>query len=219
MKLHPLPVIALIASLIAGPALRAQTAPKICIVDLSKLFENHWKTAQEQAKLNEDEAKAQKEIDRLGAEGKALVEELKELDDQTKSPTASNEAKARANEAAQKKYEEIQRKRSEQTEYVQNESRTLHQRMDNFKAIMFEEISKVAVEVAKKHGATLLLDKSGPTMVGVSNIVYYDPSLEITDEVMAALKATRPANLPASMPGAGTAPGATPTITVPGLGK
>ena len=213
MKPHPLAVIALIASLIAGPALRAQTAPKISIVDLSKLFENHWKTTQEQAKLSEDEAKAQKEIDRLGNEGKALVEELKELDDQTKSPTASNEAKARANEAAQKKYEEVQHKRAEQTEFVQNESRTLHQRMDNFKAIMFEEISKVAVEIAKKHGATILLDKSGPTMVGVSNVVYFDPSLDITEEVMAAINANRPANLPAP------APGATPAISVPGLGK
>jgi outer membrane protein len=216
MKLHPLPLLALIASLIAGPALHAQAGPKILVVDLGKLFESHWKTQQEQAKLNSDEATAQKEIDRMGKEGQALVDELKELDDQTKSPTASNEAKARATEAAQKKYEEVQRKRQEQTEFVQNESKTLHQRMDNFKAIMFEEISKQATEVAKKHNATFLLDKSGPTMVGVSSIVYYDPTLEITDEVMALINATRPANLPTPTP---TAAGGTPSITVPGLSK
>lgn len=219
MKLHPLPVLALIASLIAGPALHAQAGPKILVVDLGKLFERHWKTQQEQIKLNADEATAQKEIDRLGNEGKALVDQLNELVEQTKSPTASNEAKARANEAAQKKYEEVQHKRQEQTEYVQNESQTLHQRMDNFKAIMFEEISKQATEIAKKHGATFLVDKSGPTMVGVSCFVYYDPTLEITDEVMAAINATRPANLPTPTPTAAGAAPATPGITVPGLGK
>jgi outer membrane protein len=220
MKRHLPCLLALAAVALAAATAHADPAPKILIIDLSKIFSAHWKTQVEQAKLNDDEIKAQKEFERMGTEGKALVEELKELNDEVKSPTASNEAKARAQAAAQKKYDEIQRKHNEQNEYAQNADKLFRQRTDTFKSLMFAEISKAAIDVAKKHGGLLVLDKSGPTMVGISNIVYYDPSLEITDEVMATINKDRPANLPtpSPTPGAAAAPatGASPTISVPG---
>jgi outer membrane protein len=220
MKRHLPSLLALVAVALTAATAHADSAPKILIIDLSKIFSAHWKTQQEQAKMNDEETKAQKEFERMGNEGKALVEELKELNDEVKSPTASNEAKARAQAAVQKKYDEIQRKHAEQNEYAQNADKLFRQRMDAFKSLMFAEISKVAIDVAKKHGGLVVLDKSGPTMVGISNVVYYDPSLEITDEVMAIIDKDRPANLPplSPTPGPSAAPaiGAPPTITVPG---
>jgi outer membrane protein len=82
---------------------------------------------------------------------------------------------------------------------------------------MIEEISKVAVEIAKKKGATFLLDKSGPTLVGVSNILYFDPSLDITDEVMAEINKDRPAVTPTPVSATAPATGDMPKITVPGI--
>jgi outer membrane protein len=87
---------------------------------------------------------------------------------------------------------------------------------------MIEEITKTAVEIAKKQGASLLLDKSGPTLVGVSNVLFFDPSYDITEQVMTELNKDRPASAPtptASAPAA-AAPAATgdsPKITVPGI--
>jgi outer membrane protein len=217
--LHTL--IAAAASALLASTAHAQAAPKIFIVDLAKIISSNWKVQEQQAKLNADEAKAQKEIDRMAAEGKALVDELKDLDEQTKSPAASADAKARAQAAAQAKYDEIQRKRNEQTQYAQNATNTLRERSEAFKGQMFAEISRIATEIAKRKGATLLLDKAGPSMMGVSNILYYDPSLEITDEVIAAANRDRPATVPApgsaSSPATPPAPGDTPTITVPGF--
>jgi outer membrane protein len=88
---------------------------------------------------------------------------------------------------------------------------------------MIEEITKSAVEIAKKKGATFLLDKSGPTLVGVSNILYFDPSLDITDEVATELNKDRPAATAApaasttATPAAPAATGDSPKITVPGI--
>ena len=75
-------------------------------------------------------------------------------------------------------------------------------------------------EIAKKHGATFLVDKSGPTLVGVSNILYFDPSLDITDEVATELNKDKPAA--SATPAASTAApapaaGDSPKITVPGI--
>jgi outer membrane protein len=117
--------------------------PKILVVDLAKLFDNHWKTQEQQAKLQADEAKAQDQLAVITKDGNALVEQFKELDEQSKNPTATAEAKAKAQADAQKKYDEIQQKRSEQNSFVQNTSNTLQQRFQTFKTLMIEEITKV----------------------------------------------------------------------------
>jgi outer membrane protein len=210
-------ILAVAAIALSALSTHAQTAPKILVVDLAKIFDNHYKTQEQQAKLQADEAKAQDQLAQITKEGNALVEQFKDLDEQSKNPTATAEAKAKAQGEAQKKYDEIQQKRSEQNSFVQNTQSTLRQRFQTFKTLMIEEISKVAVEIAKKKGATFLLDKSGPTLVGVSNILYFDPSLDITDEVMAEINKDRPAVTPTPVSATAPATGDMPKITVPGI--
>jgi outer membrane protein len=197
----------------------AQTSPKILVVDLAKLFENHWKTQEQQAKLKTDGTKAQDQIAQLQKDGNALVAEFKELDEQSKNPTATAEAKAKAQTDAQKKYDEIQQKQTELRSFAQNTQSTLRQRFETFKTLMLEEITKTATDIAKKHGATFLVDKTGPSLVGVPLFMYSDPSLDITDEVSAELNKDRPASTPAAAAPSATAPAAgdSPKITVPGI--
>jgi outer membrane protein len=212
-------LVAVAAIAFSAVTTHAQTAPKILVVDLAKLFDGHWKTQEQNAKIQEDEKKAQDQLAIITKDGNALVEQFKELDEQSKNPAATADAKAKSLADAQKKYEEIQQKRSEQGNFVQSTKASLQQRYQTFKTLMIEEITKTAVDIAKKHGATFLVDKSGPTLVGVSNILYSDPSLDITDEVQVELNKDRPAT--ATAPAATTtAPAAdSPSITVPGISK
>jgi len=202
-------------------ASHAQTAPKIVIVDLAKLFDNHYKTIEQQAKLQADEAKAKDQLDQITKEGNTLVEQYKELDDQSKNPTATAEAKSKAQADAQKKLDEIRQKQNEQQSFVQQTRNSLQQRFQTFKTLMLEEITKAVTQVAKEKGATLVLDKSGPTMVGVSSIVYFDPAMDITEEVMTLINKDRPAVTPTPVttaaPAAAPAASAAPKITVPGI--
>ena len=191
----------------------AQTAPKILVVDLAKLFDGHWKTQEQQAKLKADGAKAQDQVAQLQKDGNALVDQFKELDEQSKNPTATAEAKAKAQTDAQKLYDQIQQKRSELNSFAQSTQNTLRQRFETFKTLMIEEISKVAVDIAKKKGATFLMDKSGPTLVGVSNVLYFD----ITDEVSAELNKDRPAVTPTATSSSAAPASGSPSITVPGI--
>jgi outer membrane protein len=213
-------LVAVAAIALSAVTTHAQSAPKILVVDLAKLFDSHWKTQEQTAKLQEDEKKAQDQLAIITKDGNALVEQFKELDEQSKNPAATADAKAKSLAEAQKKYEEIQQKRNEQSTFVQNTSNTLKQRFQTFKTLMIEEITKTAVEIGKKHGATFLLDKSGPTLVGVSNILYFDPTLDITDEVQVELNKDRPATTPAVSAPTSSAPATdAPSITVPGITK
>jgi outer membrane protein len=199
----------------------AQPAVKILVVDMAKLYDTHYKTVEQNAKIQADDQKAQEEVEKMNKEGNALVEEYKGLNDQSNNPALSTEAKAKAQETAQKKLEAIQAKQREVQTFIQNTRNSLSQRLNNFRGIMLEDISKAATEIAKRKGATLLMDKAGPTGIGISNLIYADSSYDITDEVMKEINKDRPAgaaSAPAAAPAAPAASGPAPAVTVPGLG-
>ena len=215
---------ALLAFGAAASLASAQPAPKILVVDLAKLFDGHYKTDEQRTKLSGDEQKAQEELDRLNKEGNSMVEKYKELADQANSPVATAEAKAKATADGQKVLEDIRRKQAEVQKFQQDTRASLQQRMKNFHDLMLEEIGKVAVDIAKRKGATLLLDKSGQTLNGVSGIIYSDAEYDITAEVLKEINKDRPAPsataTPAASAPAASAPASdSPNITLPGVKK
>jgi outer membrane protein len=225
---HSLKSLVAIAAL-AGLSLAAQAQPavKILVVDMAKIYDTHYKTLEQNAKIQADDAKAQEEVEKMNKEGNALVEEYKTLNDQSNNPALSAEAKGKAQDAAQKKLESIQGKQREVQTFIQNTRNSLGQRLNTFRSLMLEEISKIAADVAKRKGATLLLDKAGPTAIGISNIIYADAGFDITEDVTKEANKDRPAGAPTApekaAPAAtkfGTTPSgpATPAVTVPGLG-
>lgn len=192
-------------------------AVRILVVDLAQVYDSHYKTEEQNAKLRTDEQRAQEELEKLNAQGNDLVEEYKELVERAKNPALSETAKTRAEQEAQAKLEEIQRKQNEVQNFRVNTQRSLQQRIKNFRDILLEEISKIAVDVAKARGTNLLIDKSGPSLLGVSSVLYHDPAYDITDAVLAEINKTRPAGMPAattSTPAATT--GDAPTVSFPG---
>ena len=200
-------------------ALQAQPAPKIFVVDMVKLYDGHYKTEEQNAKLKSDQQKAETELQKMNSDGNALVKQAQDLQEQVKNPTLSNDAKAKAQQDLQAKAEEIQKKQNEVNEFRVNTQRALQQRINTFKQLLLEEISKTAVEIAKRKGATLLIDKAGPSLIGISPIIYSDSAYDITDEVAAAINKDRQ---PGSASPASAAPSgsdATPSVSFPGASK
>lgn len=215
-------LLALLSFATAGLFAQGQPAPKILVIDMIKLLDEHYKTQEQKDKLSADADKAKEEAGRLLQERNTLVEQYKELVEQTQNPATRAEVKEQAQGNAEQKIQEIQRKNNELQSFEANTRNLLQQRFQNFKTIMLEEIAKLATEVAKRKGATLLLDKSGPNLLGISSVVYSDDAMDITNEVQAEINKTRPVS-GAKPAAAAAAPAAAPAadsprITVP-LGK
>jgi outer membrane protein len=214
--------IAAFCALALGAA--AQPAPKIFVVDMAKLYDTHYKTIEQNAKIQADDQKAQEEVEKMNKEGNALVEEYKTMNEQSNNPALSTDAKSKAQDAAAKKLEAIQNKQREVQTFIQNTRNSLGQRLQTFRSLMLEEISKVATDVAKRKGATLLIDKAGPTAIGISSFIYTDPGYDLTEEVLKEINKDRPANAPTAPPAAPAAgstasPGAAQPLAVPGIKK
>ena len=189
-------------------SLLAQPAVKLVVVDMAKVFDSHYKSEEANAKFRDAEQKAQEQAEEIQKQGKTLVDEYKELDEQAKNSLLTPEARNKAAVDVQKKAEEIQRKQSELQSFVQNSQRALQQRIKTHRDLLLEEIGKTVSDMAKKNGATLVIDKSGPTLFGIPAVIYADAAYDITDDVIKEVNKDRPAPAAAvSAPAAG-APGA-----------
>lgn len=206
----------------------AQPAPKIATVDVVKLYIGYYKVEEQAAKFNEEGKRAGAVLEKMQAEGSALVEQYRELVEKTKNPALASEARSKAESDAQKKGEQIQAMQNEFNTLRENTERSLQERNKAFREVILEEISKTSTDIAKKRGANLLFDKSGPSLSGIPTLMYSDEAYEITDEVMQELNKNRPAKTTAtpspSVPSPVTAPTPTrssdsPVITVPGAKK
>lgn len=207
---------ALFAALLTGAAsLSAQPAVKLVVVDMAKVYDNHYKTEEANAKFRDAEQKAQEQVEEYNKQGQMLVDEYKELMEQAKNTLLTNEARSKAEADVQKKGEEIQRKQAEVQQFRQTTQRSLQQRIKTHRDLLLEEISKVVTDIAKRNGATLVLDKSGPTLFGIPSVLYADPTYDITDAVLAEVNKDRPA--PAAAPAAPAASGN--QFTVPNVAE
>lgn len=229
MKTSLKSLIALAVAGVLAVAAQAQPAPKILVVDMAKLYDGHFKTEEQNGKLKADQAKAEEELQKLNTEGNSLVASFKTLQEGLNNPALSADGKAKAQQELEAKGQDIQKKQAEVNAFRANTQRSLQQRINNFKQFLLEEISKVAVDIAKKKGATLLVDKSGPSLIGISSVLYFDPSYDITEEVSKEINKDRPAgsalstpSAPAAAPVAAPKPAASgeaPSVSFPGAKK
>lgn len=210
----------LLALTVAGvlvTAAHAQSAPKICVVDMVKLYDGHYKTKEQNVKLQADQKTAEDELQKLNDQGNKLVSEAKAIQAELQNPALADKAKADDQKALQAKAEEIQSKQNDVNAFRVNTQRALQQRINTFKQMLLGEISAVAVEVAKSHGATIVLDKSGPSLIGISPVLYADSSYDITDEVAAKILKQRGSDSDSSSAAAPAATSAAaPSVSFPG---
>jgi outer membrane protein len=220
MKKSLASLLALAASMVLALSAHAQPDPKILTVDIAKVFDNHYEKKAKEAELRDDEQKAEDEMQRLVKEGNDLVDQYKGLVDQSKNPALTPEARAKAEDDGKKKMDEITSKQNELNTFKQNIQRQLQQRIQNIRSVLLDSISKTATDVARRRGATLLLDKSGLSIFGANFLVYADPGYDITDEVIKEVNKDQPVAVPGSAGATPPAPASTddtPKVTVPGL--
>lgn len=198
--------------LMAGVA-RAEAAFKPVVVDMAKVFDNHYKTEEAYAKFNEFGQKVQEQLDSVSKQIQELANQYQELVDQSHSTVLKPEARAQAETDAQKKAEEIQKLQNDAQNFRAKNQGVIQQRIKTHRDGLFEEITVVVKKIAQARGATLVLDKSNVT--GVPSVVYSDDSYDITDEVMKEVNKDRPPAPPAAPAPAAAAPAAPAPVTTP----
>lgn len=174
--------------LIAGTA-RAEVAFKPVVVDMTKVFETHYKTEAAYAKFNDFGQKVQEQLDAVSKKIQESATQYQELVEQSRNTVLKPEARAQAEADAQKKGEEIQRMQGEAQNFKNQNQAKIQQLIKTHRDGLLEEITLTVKNMARARGATLVLDKS------VS--VYCDDSFDMTEEVIKEVNKDRPPAPPA----------------------
>jgi len=217
------PLLAMAALAAGSTTLLAQPALKLITVDIGKVFDGHYKSKEANAKFLDAEQKAREQAEELRKQGQTMVDEYKELAEQAKNSLLNADARTKAEQAAQKKLEDIQRKQADLQNFLRDTQSSLSQRIATHRDLLLGDIIKTVNEIARRKGATLVLDKSGPSAFRIPVVLYADPAYDITDEVLAEENKDRPATAanPAAttpaVPPATTSP--SPGFTVPNVSK
>lgn len=179
--------------------LHAQPALKVVTVDLNRLLENYYRTQDQITKLNDQSRKAQESFNQLQKEYEGLISQFKELEEQAKNPLFNEDARKAHGESMQAKVAEIRQKEQDLQTFRVNTDNEMKKRIATYQQMFLEEISKVVAELAKKKGATLVVNKSA-TQIGP--VIYSDPGFDITEEALVEINKDKPVGI--------TIPGVTP---------
>lgn len=201
----------LVCLLAFAPVTLASADLKIAVIDLSKAFDQYYKTKDAQAKLKVKQDGYQKEIQDLISDYQHMGEEAQKLDAAAKDPTLSADARADKAKALDAKKQDlinmgnkIQEMKTERTREIQDELFRRHKEI-------VDEITKVINDYSSPQGFDLVIDKSSASAAsGVSLILYNSSKLiDITSDIITKLNAGAPAG-GAAPAGAAPAPAAAP---------
>lgn len=182
----------LVALLSAVATASAQPAIKLITVDLIKAYDSYWKTQEKEIQFADTTKKAQEQIAQWEAEGKLVVDQARALQEKANNEMLTQEARDAATAELQQKAAEVRQKQDQIQQFMTNTDRQLQQRQKLHQELMLDEINEVVLAIGQARGATIILDTSGPTGIGVSNVLWSDDGFDITAEVIAKLNESKP---------------------------
>jgi len=174
---------------------------KVASVDMSKIFSEYYKTKKAEADLKDRTNACMKELQDQEAILKKLSEEVNKLKEQAENPAFTDDKKSENRKLIESKVSEGRIKAQQLNEMAQSRKKELDEQKNRVRSVIVDEITKLIQEKAKKEGYSLVIDKTGLTLSGVSPFIYIQDSLDITSEVIKLLNGSNTA--PASS-GAGT---------------
>ena len=149
-----------------------QSGMKLAYVDLDTL-QNHYKFFTETKEALEAKSKGYEEsISRLSRELESAAASFQQ--NLQNGKYTSEEQARKEQEKLVNKQNNIQRKQMEYAESLQNEQ-------DAFNKALHDSINNFIADYNKTHNYTMILSKAG------DNILYADPALDITQDVLAGL--------------------------------
>lgn len=179
-------VSAMVLALVAGACGAAEL--RVATVDLDAVFTAHPKTQAAEAELKTAEEAIQAEMDQMVAEGRGLQDEVASLREAAKNPMLTETARMAKRNEAEEKVTELQEfqlrvRRTQETKLKQMREKVMKSRQG-----IVDEMTAVVADFAKEEGYDLILDSSGMTMNAVPLMIYSNPDLDVTDQLIARMK-------------------------------
>jgi len=184
----------LLLTLLSGSAL-AQT--KIATVDLGNTFTNYYKTKLAQAAIQDRATQLAKDDKSMKDDLQKATDDYQQLLTQANDPAISGDEHDRRKQTAADKLKQLEDRRAAIAQYEQTAQADLNNQRQRMREKILDDIQTAINAKAKAGGYTLVIDKSAQAASLTSVVVFSDPAIDLTADVLKQLNAGAPIDLPA----------------------
>jgi Skp family chaperone for outer membrane proteins len=158
------------------------------VVDMEKTFTDYYETINAEKNLKRSVQVAKDQAREMETKFRKVNEEYAAL----RKDSASNflldpAALEQKKKEASLKEEELKRMQRDYSETTQTVQRELGKKQEEVRQILVKKIRDAVSKVAQERQLDMVLDSTGVTMNRIPTVVYNDPKLDITNDVLAIL--------------------------------
>jgi outer membrane protein len=185
----------LVCLFLLAPVSLASAELKIAVVDLSKAFDQYYKTKDAQALLKQKQDGYQKEIQDLINDYERMGQEAQTLDKAANDPTLSTAARQDKATALNAKKQDLVNLQNKIQEMKVERTREIQEELIRRHKEIVDEISAVITTYSGPQGFDLVIDKSSASAASGVSIVLYNSGklIDITADIIGLLNKSAPA--------------------------
>ena len=185
----------LLLTFLGGSAL-AQT--RIATVDLGNAFTNYFKTRLAQASIQEAATQLDKDDKSMKDDLQKAADEYQQLLQQANDQAISAAERDRRQQSAADKLKQLNERRAAIDQYERQAQATLNDQRQRMREKILADIQAAVNAKAKAGGYALVIDKSAQAASLTSVVVYGNPEIDLTADVLKQLNAGAPIDMPAT---------------------
>jgi outer membrane protein len=187
----------LVSSLLVLGCVAAQAQTRIATVELTRIFENFWKTKQAKLALNDTRADLKKELDEMNDLHKKLIQQYQKMLGEANDQAVSSEEREKRRKALEAKVKAIKEDEDNLKAFVNRSDAELERKTQRMMEDVIKDIRAAVASKAKSAGYAYVFDASADSMSRAKVLLYNSGEADLTDEVIKDLSLTAPPDVSA----------------------
>lgn len=194
MNIRSLVMLATVVLSLALAAALNAAEPAIAFVSMERLFDEYYKTKAANIRLKARFESVDTTRRELLNQVKTLKAEIEKLGAEARDKSLAEAERDKKRTAAEDKFALFRDAEAKLAEFDNTYKKQFGDEMKQSQQKLVGEIRAVIGAYIKEHGIRIVFDSSGKTLNNVESVIYYDPSMDITEPIMAILNknATEP---------------------------
>ncbi len=161
--------------------------PRIAVISMERVFDKHHKTQSANTIMKARIDEIEKDRRHMLEEMKKIKTEMETLGMEAADESLSEAEQKKRREKAEDKYEAYAEAEERLIRFDRLSKSEFGSRMRETQEEIVDDIRRTVKLYIKDKDIAIVLDNSGKTMNGVEPVIYYDETLDITDDIIALL--------------------------------
>jgi len=168
----------------AAPSMAQESEAKIVFVNLDSVFTNYNKTKLAEAQLKEQSDEIKAELQELVDQLEKVQADYQGMKNQAQSSALSEDARSAKRAEAEEKLVELRDMENKIRRTEESAKRRMEEQSRRTQKRLVEEMNQLIREYAIARGYEAIIDSSGNTLNGLPAVVFFNPKLDVTEEII-----------------------------------